>query len=83
MNDEAFWANADTVDFHRESNKHLAFGFGVHYCLGAMLARMEMKALFGALLPRLEHVELAGEPELVRSTFVSGLKRLPISYRLA
>jgi cytochrome P450 len=55
----------------------------VHYCLGAMLARMEMKALFGALLPRLSHVELAGEPELIRSTFVSGLKRLPINYTMA
>ena len=50
-------------DVGRTPNKHLAFGFGVHYCLGAMLARMEMKALFGALLPRLEHVELAGEPD--------------------
>jgi cytochrome P450 len=48
-----------------------------------MLARMEMKALFGALLPHLDHVELAGTPELTKSTFVSGLKRLPISYRLS
>jgi cytochrome P450 len=47
-----------------------------------MLARMEMKALFSALLPRLDHVELAGEPQLTRSTFVSGLKHLPIRYRL-
>ncbi len=69
-------------DVGRTPNKHLAFGFGVHYCLGAMLARMELKALFGALLPRLEHIELAGKPELIRSTFVSGLKRLPIRYRL-
>jgi cytochrome P450 len=47
-----------------------------------MLARMEMKALFGALLPRLSHVDLAGEAQLTRSTFVSGVKKLPISYRI-
>ncbi|MEY4175230.1 MAG: hypothetical protein RI900_2395 [Actinomycetota bacterium] len=80
--DEDVFPDPFRFDVGRTPNKHLAFGFGVHYCLGAMLARMEMKALFGALLPRLEHVELAGDPELVRSTFVSGLKRLPISYRL-
>jgi cytochrome P450 len=80
--DEDVFADPFTFDVGRTPNKHLAFGFGVHYCLGAMLARMEMKALFGALLPRLEHVELAGEPQLTRSTFVSGLKHLPIRYRL-
>ncbi|MBU6316413.1 MAG: cytochrome P450 [Acidobacteria bacterium] len=81
--DEDVFTDPFRFDVGRSPNKHLAFGFGVHYCLGAMLARMEMKALFGALLPRLEYVELAGDPELVRSTFVSGLKRLPISYRMA
>lgn len=81
--DEDVFPDPFRFDVGRTPNKHLAFGFGVHYCLGAMLARMEMKALFGALLPRLEHVELAGEPELVRSTFVSGLKRLPINYRMS
>lgn len=80
--DEDVFADPFTFDVGRTPNKHLAFGFGVHYCLGAMLARMEMKALFGALLPRLEHVELAGAPQLTRSTFVSGLKHLPIRYRL-
>jgi cytochrome P450 len=80
--DEDVFTDPFRFDVGRTPNKHLAFGFGVHYCLGAMLARMELKALFSALLPRLEHVELAGEPELVRSTFVSGLKRLPINYRI-
>jgi cytochrome P450 len=80
--DEDVFADPFTFDVGRTPNKHLAFGFGVHYCLGAMLARMEMKAMFSAILPRLAHVELAGQPELVKSTFVSGLKRLPISYRL-
>jgi cytochrome P450 len=80
--DEDVFEDPFSFDVGRTPNKHLAFGFGVHYCLGAMLARMEMKALFSALLPRLAHVELAGTPELTRSTFVSGLKRLPINYRM-
>jgi len=81
--DEEVFTDPFRFDVGRSPNKHLAFGFGVHYCLGAMLARMELKALFHALLPRLVHVELDGTPELTRSTFVSGLKRLPIRYELA
>jgi cytochrome P450 len=80
--DEDVFVDPFTFDVGRTPNKHLAFGFGVHYCLGAMLARMEMKALFGALLPRIASIELAGEPQLTRSTFVSGLKHLPIRYTL-
>lgn len=81
--DEDVFTDPFRFDVGRTPNKHLAFGFGIHYCLGAMLARMELKSLFGELLPRLRHVELAGEPALSRSTFVSGLKRLPIRYELA
>lgn len=80
--DEDVFTDPFTFDVGRTPNKHLAFGFGVHYCLGAMLARMELKALYGALLPRLKSVELNGKPELIRSTFVSGLKRLPIKYEI-
>jgi cytochrome P450 len=81
--DEEVFADPFRFDVARTPNKHLAFGFGIHYCLGAMLARMELKALFGALLPRLHHIELAGEPQLSRSYFVSGLKHLPIRYELS
>lgn len=80
--DEDVFDDPFRFDVGRSPNKHLAFGFGVHYCLGAMLARMELKTLFGALLPRLKSVELAGEPQLTRSTFVSGVKHLPIRYEL-
>jgi cytochrome P450 len=80
--DEDVFDDPFRFDVGRTPNKHLAFGFGVHYCLGAMLARMEMKALFGALLPRLERIEAAGPALLTRSTFVSGYKNLPISYDL-
>lgn len=80
--DEAAFADPQRFDITRKPNKHLAFGFGVHYCLGATLARMEMAAMFRALIPRLASIELDGDAELTPSTFVSGLKRLPIRYEL-
>jgi cytochrome P450 len=80
--DEAVFADPFRFDVGRDPNKHLAFGFGVHYCLGAALARMEARALFAELLPRLESIELAGQAEWTATTFVGGLKHLPISYRL-
>ncbi|MDQ3946441.1 MAG: cytochrome P450, partial [Actinomycetota bacterium] len=80
--DETVFADAFRFDVGRAPNRHLAFGFGIHYCLGAQFARMEMRALFKELLPRLEYLELAGEPELTRTLFVGGLKHLPIRYRL-
>ncbi len=80
--DEEAHADPFRFDVGRSPNKHLAFGFGVHYCLGAMLARMELKALFRELLPRLKNVELAGEPKWMKTIFVGGLKTLPIKYEL-
>lgn len=81
--DEDVFADPFTFDVGRSPNKHLSFGFGVHYCLGAMLARMELKALYAELIPRLRSVELAGEPKLMKTIFVGGLKRLPIRYEVA
>jgi cytochrome P450 len=81
--DEEVFDAPFTFDVGRTPNKHLAFGFGVHYCLGHLLARMEVKAVLKALLPRLRSVELAGEPALIQTLFVGGHKRLPIRYELA
>ena len=81
--DEDVFANPYTFDVTRSPNKHLSFGFGVHYCLGAMLARMEVKAFLAELLPRLRSIELAGEPALMKTTFVGGLKHLPIRYSIS
>jgi cytochrome P450 len=81
--DEAEFDRPFEFDVTRKPNRHVAFGAGVHFCLGAQLARMEIQALLAELLPRLEHIELAGEPEAVQSTFVSGLKRLPVRYRIS
>jgi cytochrome P450 len=81
--DEDAFTDPFSFDIGRSPNKHLSFGFGVHYCLGAMLARMELKAFFGELVPRLQHVELAGDAALMKTIFVGGLKRLPIRYSVA
>ncbi|KWX25761.1 cytochrome P450 [Mycolicibacterium wolinskyi] len=80
--DEEVFADPFRFDVGRDPNKHLAFGYGVHFCLGAALARMEMNSLFTELLSRLESIELAGTPELSATTFVGGLKHLPIRYSL-
>jgi cytochrome P450 len=80
--DEAVFDDPFRFDAGRQPNKHLAFGFGPHFCLGAQLARLETRALFAELLPRLESIELAGTPKSSATTFVGGLKTLPIRYRL-
>jgi cytochrome P450 len=64
----------------RDQNRHLAFGAGSHQCLGLHLARLEMRILFEELLDRLDSVELAGEPRRANSTFVGGLKTLPLRF---
>lgn len=80
--DEEVFTDPFRFDVGREPNKHLAFGYGVHFCLGAALARMEMNSLFTELLSRLDSIELAGTPELSATTFVGGFKHLPIRYSL-
>jgi cytochrome P450 len=80
--DEEVFPDPFTFDVGRDPNRHLAFGFGAHYCLGAALARIEIRALFAELLPRLESIDLAGTPEWTATTFVGGLKHLPVRYKL-
>jgi cytochrome P450 len=80
--DEEVFTDPFRFDVGRDPNKHVAFGYGVHFCLGAALARMEMNSLFTELIPRLDSIEIAGLPELSATTFVGGLKHLPIRYSL-
>jgi cytochrome P450 len=80
--DEEVFDDPFRFDVGRDPNKHLAFGYGVHFCLGAALARMEVNSFFTELLPRLKTVELNGNPELTCTTFVGGLKHLPIRYQV-
>jgi len=76
--DETVFAEADQFRIDRRPNPHLAFGLGRHHCIGAHMARLEMRALLKALLPRLETVELAAPPHRTCSTMVSGISSLPI-----
>ena len=76
--DEPFQLRLD-----RHPNRHLAFGVGEHFCMGAHLARKTSGAIFRELVTRLESVELAGTPERTASNLVPGFKHLPIRYRLA
>lgn len=80
--DEDVWPEPFKFDVTRENNRHVAFGYGAHLCLGQHLAKMEIRAFFKELLARLESIELAGQPKRVQSTFVSGLKTLPVRYKL-
>ena len=63
-------------------NLHLGFGIGEHFCLGASLARPEMRVALEKLIPRLESIELAGDFERMRSSFLGGVKRMPIRYSI-
>lgn len=80
--DEDVFADPFRFDVAREPNKHVAFGHGAHFCLGAALARMEIKSFFNELLPRLDSIEMAGTAEQTASTFVGGLKHLPVKYSI-
>ena len=70
----------DTFDIERDNRNQLAFGFGGHMCLGQHLAILEVEMFFRELLPRLEHIELASDPDWVQAIFVGGLKSMPVSY---
>ncbi|MBA2691566.1 MAG: cytochrome P450 [Rubrobacter sp.] len=77
--DEAVFENPDTFDVGRDPNRHMAFGpGGIHHCLGAHLARMEVRVVFEELLARVGNIELTGPPERLRSNFFNGIKRLPV-----
>jgi cytochrome P450 len=81
--DESVFSDASHLDVRRENAaSQLAFGFGRHFCLGAHLARMEIRAIFRELLGRAERIELDGEPTWIRANFVQGPKSIPISYQL-
>jgi cytochrome P450 len=80
--DEDVFDDPFRFDVSRHPNKHVAFGFGPHFCLGAQLARLETRSLFAELLPRLESIELAGQPSSSATTFVGGLKKLPVRYQI-
>ena len=80
--DEEVFADPFTFRIDRSPNPHLGFGVGEHYCLGANMARLELRVMLRALVERLEVFELRGEGARLRSSFVGGIKRLPVRTRL-
>jgi cytochrome P450 len=80
--DERQFERPDQFDVHRGSSRHLAFGQGIHFCLGAPLARLEARIALGAVLSRLPGLSLAPGAHLERmeSTIIYGLKELPVSW---
>lgn len=79
--DPRVFTDPDTLDVQRNPNPHLAFGFGPHFCMGASLARMELRVMFGELLRRLPDLHLAGDPMPRRaSNFISGPEAMPVAF---
>jgi cytochrome P450 len=80
--DEDVFDDPYTFKIDRTPNKHVAFGYGAHVCLGQHLARMEMRILWEELLPRLESLELSGTPKRTEASFVCGPKSVPIRFKM-
>ncbi|HAM00865.1 MAG TPA: cytochrome P450, partial [Acidimicrobiaceae bacterium] len=79
--DEAVFGDPQRFDVTRSPNPHMAFGGGgPHFCLGANLARMEIRVMFEHLLDRMPEIEPAGSPERLRSRFINGVKHLPVRF---
>jgi cholest-4-en-3-one 26-monooxygenase len=78
--DEEVFPDAERFDVGRQPNDHLAFGIGPHFCLGANLARLEIRVMFEELLRRLPDITLTGSVERLRSNFINGIKRMPVRF---
>ena len=74
------FADPRRFDIGRDPNPHLTFGHGSHFCLGANLARMEMRLVSRGLLDRVERIELDGPPERTRSNKHAGFRHLPVRF---
>jgi cytochrome P450 len=79
--DESVFDDPFRFDIQRDPNPHLTFGYRSHFCLGANLARMEIRCIFDELLDRLEGFALAGPVERARTNKHAGVWRLPLTFR--
>jgi cytochrome P450 len=78
--DELRFENADRFDISRNASGHLAFGLGVHFCLGAPLARLEARVAFEELFARTGELRLSGDVERLTSLFLRGLRHMPLAF---
>ena len=78
--DEDVFPDGHVFDVGRTPNEHLAFGTGEHFCLGASLARLEIRVMFEELLRRYPRIERAGEVRRLRSNFINGYKEIPVRF---
>ncbi len=76
---DMFGDNADVIDIERpNADRHLAFGYGIHYCMGSRLAELQLRILWEEVLQRFERIEVVDEPTFTLSSFVNGYKYLPV-----
>jgi len=79
--DERVFTDPFTFDITRYPNPHAGYGGGgPHFCLGANLARREISVMFEELFRRLPDIEITGEPEMLQSSFIHGIKRMPCTF---
>ena len=78
--DESVFPDPERFDVTRTPNEHLAFGVGQHFCLGSSLARLEIRLMFTELLQRFPDMELAGPVKRLRSSFINGIKHMPVRF---
>ena len=79
--DEEVFDEPFKFDIQRTPNEHISFGGGgAHYCLGANLARAELRIIFREMLTRMDDIQMAGEPDFLRSNFIQGIKHMPITF---
>jgi cytochrome P450 len=78
--DESVFPRPDVFDIARMPNDHLAFGHGEHFCIGANLARLELRVMIEEVMRRMPEIELAGPVERLRSNFVAGIKHMPVRF---
>ncbi|HKV54706.1 MAG TPA: cytochrome P450 [Candidatus Binataceae bacterium] len=78
--DESQFEDPDRFDLARDPNEHVAFGHGEHFCLGAHLARLQMRLMLGEVVRRIPDLELAAPVERLRSNFIAGIKHMPVRF---
>src|SRR5699024_5050151 len=81
--DDEVFDNPYEFRFDRKPNRHIAFGYGPHMCIGQHLAKMELRVMLEELLPRIESITLTGDRKMVQTNFVGGLKNRPLILELS